>query len=87
MSKRARPTTKPRKSSHVREVFSVRFSPNELHQLRLAAKAHGSTIASIVRRIVISNLTPRTITLGAGTTSPSSARIQGFDTPESYNAA
>jgi hypothetical protein len=87
MTKRTRQQAKSKGSANVREVFSVRFSRQELNQLRLAAKAQGSTIAGIVRQIVIGNLVPQVIPLGSKTATPS-IRVNGpFGVPESYNVA
>ena len=73
-------TPRPTKTSNVRQVFSVRFSPAELAQLRSAVKIYGGSIAATVRRIVIGNLSQsgtQPIMLGSDTVSPSRVQIYG----------
>ena len=66
--------------SEPREVFSIRFSASEVEKLRTEAQVRGSTLAGLVREVVMESVhqpRARVIVLGAGSTSPTIARFYG----------
>jgi hypothetical protein len=80
MENRGRQQRKQRHKSKIREVFSVRFSEDELDQLRSEADVRGTSIAGTVRKIVMDTLSrPRVhaVMLGANTVAESSANVYG----------
>lgn len=64
--------------SSAREVFSVRFSPQELLRLRTEAAARGATLAALVRDVVMSSIDREpgeVVILGSNSGPASYARI------------
>jgi hypothetical protein len=80
MKQKAQRKAVPKKNSNVREVFSVRFSEAELHQLRFEANLRRSSIAGTVRNIVLDSINRprlRSVLLGENTEASVWARISG----------
>jgi hypothetical protein len=83
MPRKSSPRKKPRiikgADSRAREVFSVRFSTEEVKQLRIEAEARGSTLAALVRDVVMGSMNQVATVMisGASTASGAMARVYG----------
>jgi hypothetical protein len=75
----SRKSSVTKKRQNAREVFSVRFSAAEIKTLRTEADVRGTTLAALVRDVVMGSLDQVTKVMisGASTASGAVARVYG----------